>query len=104
MSEQPKTIQDVFASAFGPLAAEMEAEMRKPEVEAALTAVNKLSTYMPVSCCVMTDTTGVNHCEHPPPPPVPRLTRLRWRLRDRWSTFRMQLGSRVAGVDLDRED
>jgi hypothetical protein len=70
--------------------------------------VHKLQAYAPVSCCVLTDTTGENHCEHPPPPPPPPIPwrrRLRWRLRARWDAFRLRLGSWVAGVDLnERED
>jgi hypothetical protein len=65
----------------------------------------KLQAFVPVSCCVLTDTTGENHCEHPPPQPIPWRRRLRWRLRARWDAFRLRLGSWVAGVDLnERED
>lgn len=66
-------------------------------------AVRKFAAYFSVSCCQLTDSTGVNHCEHPPPPPIPRWTRLRWRIRSWWSGLRMRLGSWVAGVDLDRD-
>lgn len=66
--------------------------------------VRKLTAFMPVSCCVITDATGKNHCEHPPPPPLPWHTRARWRLRSWWSGLRMRVGSWVAGVDLDDRD
>ena len=72
--------------------------MSEPELVA-----RKATTYLPVSCCVLTDTTGVNHCDHPQPPPPPWARRLRWRLAERWRTLRRRLGSWVAGVNLDRE-
>lgn len=30
--------------------------------------VTKIASYIPVSCCALTDTTGENHCTHPPLP------------------------------------
>jgi hypothetical protein len=72
--------------------------------EDGLPIVRKASYYMPVSCCQLTDSTGVNHCEHPPPPPVPWRRRLRWRISDRWWALRLRLGSWVAGRDLDEEE
>jgi hypothetical protein len=75
--------------------------MTEPHVEA-----QKLTAYLPVSCCMLTDTTGVNHCQHPPLvyPPVPWRRRLRWGIQSRWAALRYRLGSWIAGVDLDPED
>lgn len=67
-------------------------------------AVRKLRTFMAVSCCEMTDASGVNHCEHEPAPRPPLHHRLRWRVRSWWSGLRMRVGSWIAGVDLDREE
>jgi hypothetical protein len=55
---------------------------------------------------MLTDTTGVNHCQHPPLvyPPVPWRRRLRWGIQSRWAALRYRLGSWIAGVDLDPED
>lgn len=50
--------------------------------------VRKYAATMPVSCCVLTDSTGVNHCEHPPPPPISRWRSLRWNLRNWWDAHR----------------
>ena len=66
--------------------------------------VRKLSAYMPVTCCQMTDSTGVNHCEHPPTPRPPWRRRLHWRLSSWWYGLRMRTGSWIAGVDLDEDD
>lgn len=66
--------------------------------------VRRLGAFVPVSCCVMTDTTGQNHCNHPLPPRPAWHRRLRWRVRGWISRQRMRLGSWIAGVDLDRED
>jgi hypothetical protein len=63
--------------------------------------VRKLTAYVPVSCCALTDATGENHCQHPAPPRAPLRRRLRWRVTDRWSQLRYRVGSWVAGVDLD---
>jgi hypothetical protein len=67
-------------------------------------AVRKLRAFMHVTCCEMTDSTGVNHCEHPPPPRPPLHRRLHWRISSWWAGLRMRVGSWIAGVDLDRED
>ena len=66
-------------------------------------AVRKAAAYVPVSCCLLTDATGVNHCQHPAPPRPPWRRRLRWRIQNRWSALRMRAGSWVAGVDLDQD-
>lgn len=68
--------------------------------------VKKLTAYQNVSCCVLTDATGENHCKHPPyvAPPVPLLRRLRYRLRGWWSGLRMRLGSFIAGADLSERE
>lgn len=76
-----------------------KATMTDPEL-----TVHKLAAYLPVSCCQMTDSTGVNHCEHPPPPRPPWRRRLRWAVSARWGALRMRLGSWLAGVDLDDRD
>jgi hypothetical protein len=57
--------------------------------------VRKLSAFVPVSCCVLTDATGENHCEHPPlvVKPLPWT----WRARERWWDLREWLARRVAG-------
>lgn len=57
--------------------------------------IRKLSTFVPVSCCVLTDSTGVNHCEHPPPvvKPLPWT----WRARERWWDAREWLARALAG-------
>jgi hypothetical protein len=82
----------------------MNGNLHLEPTEGGLPIVHKASTYMPVSCCQMTDSTGVNHCKHPPPPPIPWRTRLRWRIRSRWDGLRLRLGSWVAGRDLDEEE
>lgn len=68
--------------------------------------VKRATMSLPVTCCLMTDTTGVNHCQHPPitypRPPWPKRTRV-W-IRSRWNGLRYRLGSWIAGVDLDREE
>lgn len=57
------------------------------------------------SCCELTDGTGENHCTHPSYtyPPVPRLRRWKWKVRSWWSDLRMQLGSWIAGTNLEDE-
>jgi hypothetical protein len=60
--------------------------------------------WMQVTCCLLTDTTGENHCDHPPPPPVPRLRQLRWRLSSTWADLRLRVGMWIAGVPLERLD
>lgn len=66
--------------------------------------VRKATAYLPVSCCLLTDTTGVNHCTHPAPPPPSRWLRARWRMSDRWQHLRLHVGSWIAGADLRGED
>ena len=46
--------------------------------------VRKIGYSVPVSCCLLTDATGVNHCKHPLPPPPTRWQTLRRRLADWW--------------------
>lgn len=57
--------------------------------------IRKLAAYVPVSCCVLTDTTGENHCEHPPPvvKPLPWT----WRARERWWDWRERVARWIAG-------
>lgn len=76
----------------------------RPDQHTPWIEVRKLAALIPVSCCVMTDTTGVNHCEHPPPPQPPLHRRLRWRLRSSWEALRLRAGSWVAGVNLEDDE
>lgn len=64
--------------------------------------IKKLSAYVPVSCCVLTDSTGENHCTHPPRviEPLP----LSWRLRNRWTDLRLALAKWIAGSQWPDED
>lgn len=67
--------------------------------------VKKLSSYMQVPCCMLTDTTCVDRCQHPAPEPLSWHLRLRWRLSSWWSGLRLRVGSWIAGADLeDRDD
>lgn len=66
--------------------------------------VRKAQAYTPVSCCILTDSTGINHCTHPAPPRPSWANRTRWHIRSWWSGLRLRAGSWIAGVDLDRED
>jgi hypothetical protein len=55
----------------------------------------KLAYHVPVSCCLLTDTAGTNHCQHPPRvvKPLPWT----WRARERWWDLRENLVRRLAG-------
>ena len=53
--------------------------------------VRKVGYTVPVSCCVMTDHTGVNYCKHPPYPPVSRWRRAKYALRSWWWQHRPRL-------------
>lgn len=55
----------------------------------------KLGMYLPVTCCMLTDSTGENHCQHPLPELKPRPWT--WRLYDWWWDLRERAGRRVAG-------
>lgn len=57
--------------------------------------IRKLAAYVPVSCCALTDSTGINHCEHPPVvvKPLPWT----WRARERWWDLRVWLARKIAG-------
>jgi hypothetical protein len=57
--------------------------------------VRKLTAYIPVSCCYLTDTTGENHCQHPPV--VAKRPSWTWRARERWWDARVWLARKVAG-------
>lgn len=46
--------------------------------------IKKYTSAMPVSCCVITDSTGVNHCHHPAPTPSPWHRHLRWAVSSWW--------------------
>jgi hypothetical protein len=58
-------------------------------------AVRKLAAYVQVSCCALTDSTGVNHCEHPAP--VAHRLPWTWRARERWWDLRERVARRIAG-------
>lgn len=65
--------------------------------------VEALSTQVLVSCCQLTDATGVNHCEHPPLSRLPWRRRALWRAAGWWARLRLRVGSWVAGVNFDEE-
>lgn len=79
--------------------------MSTEEAQPPLT-VHKMTAYIPVSCCLLTDTTGVSHCQHPPTPRpvIPWRRRARWWLSGHWSALRMRVGSWIAGVDLEEDE
>lgn len=93
-------IQRLLDEAYGRVA---DVTSHEPLPPSEFRSVVKMSAHIPVSCCHLTDATGENHCEHPPPPPIPWRRQLRWRVQSWWSGRRMRLGSWVAGVDLDRD-
>lgn len=64
--------------------------------------VQKLGVYLPVTCCMLTDSTGVDSCEHPPRvyPPLP----LSWRMRERWRDLRERVARWIAGDRWPEED
>ncbi|MEU4804338.1 hypothetical protein [Actinosynnema sp. NPDC023587] len=57
--------------------------------------VQKLAVYTEVSCCLLTDSTGKNHCTHTPReyPPLS----WRWRARERWHNLRERVAQWIAG-------
>lgn len=62
--------------------------------------VRKLSVHVPVSCCYLTDSTGQNHCQHPPRvvTPVPwTWRRARNRALGRWWDLRKWMARGLAG-------
>ena len=61
----------------------------------AMANVRKVNGFIPVSCCYLTDSTGDNHCQHPPREvkPLPWT----WRARERWWDAREWLARRLAG-------
>lgn len=65
-----------------------------PSASAPLT-VQKLGHYMPVTCCMLTDATGEDHCEHLPKvyPPLPWT----FRVRERWAGLRERVARWIAG-------
>lgn len=66
---------------------------------APLTA-RKLSVYVPVSCCYLTDSTGQNHCQHPPRVVTPApwtWRRARNRAAERWWDLRERVARALAG-------
>jgi hypothetical protein len=64
----------------------------------------RYNTYLPVSCCVLTDATGVNHCKHPPPPTPPWHRRIRYRIGDRWWRLRERAGYAIAGHQPEEDE
>ncbi len=63
--------------------------------------VKKYAQFVQVSCCVMTDATGVNHCQHPTPPPFK--PSLRVRALYYWYRMRWNVGLWIGGPDLRAE-
>ncbi|GHH57804.1 hypothetical protein GCM10017774_78110 [Lentzea cavernae] len=60
----------------------------------------KLQGFIPVSCCYLTDSTGENHCQHPPRvvTPVPwTWRRARNRALERWWDLREWAARLLAG-------
>lgn len=76
------------------------------EVDTEPITVRKATMYLPVSCCALTDTTGVNHCTHPerPIPRLPWTKRTHTRLLMAWRSARYRLGCWIAGTELNEED
>jgi hypothetical protein len=61
--------------------------------------VRKIGWTLPVSCCVMTDATGINHCQHPPPKPLTRRQRVRYAWLSWWWRNRPTLHRGPCEVD-----
>lgn len=66
------------------------------------TSVMKLSAYTSVTCCLLTDETGIDHCEHPPRlvKPLPWT----WRARQRWWDVRVAVARWIAGSEWPRDE
>ena len=64
--------------------------------------VRKLAQYVEVPCCLLTDESGVDHCEHVPRvyPPLPWT----FRARERWHDLRERVGRWIAGDRWPEED
>lgn len=64
--------------------------------------VHKYVAYVPVSCCLMTDSSGIDYCDHPPIvyPRAPWYVRAGWLVRRVVSRTRYRIGVWVAGVEL----
>jgi len=65
--------------------------------------VHKVGGIVPISCCLLTDYTGVNHCKHEPhvARPVPWRRRIHWAIRSRIRRGRRLLGRWIAGISSD---
>lgn len=62
--------------------------------------IRKLSYHIPVSCCMLTDSTGENHCEHPPREVVRApwtWRRARNRALEYWWDARERMARAIAG-------
>ena len=59
--------------------------MSEPEI-----TYRKISAIVPISCCLLSDSTGENHCTHEPyvSPPIPWHRRLRWSISSWWFDHR----------------
>ena len=109
MTDKPESLSEmmdrILAEAMPQLEADVHAVLDAVVTEGPL-LVQKAGGYMPVSCCVLTDATGENHCDHEPyvypKPPIHR--RVKWWVQSRWSSTRMRLGSWIAGTNLDERD
>lgn len=71
--------------------------------------VRKYSAYLPMSLEQAMDAGLLTEDEAraqgwTPPPPIPRWTRMRWRLHAARDRARLRIGSWIAGVDLDERD
>lgn len=75
-----------------------------PVVDPQMIQVTQLHAWVPTSCCMLTETSGTNHCQHPPPPRIPWPRRAGWRMSGWWRRGRIRVGSWIAGVDLDRDE
>jgi hypothetical protein len=76
----------------------------RPPGETPPITIVKMAHHIPITCCALTDATGVNHCQHPSPPTPPWHRRLRWRAHDHWRALRLRAGTWIAGLPLDPED
>lgn len=61
----------------------------------------KIESHVPVSCCLLTDYTGQNHCDHGPliTPRQSWRTRLRWNVERIFTKTRARIGFAIAGYD-----
>jgi hypothetical protein len=72
-----------------------------PAIEA-----RKIAAYQPVSCCLLSEYTGQNHCEHAPIEfrRSPWRVRLRWTIEHTFAKTRARIGFAIAGYDPRGDD